>query len=50
MSIEVILSRILLVFQLGVLVWSVVICVKAHRTRKEIDRMIDEMRGFEDDC
>ena len=46
MLIERILSGVLLLAQLGALVWSVVLCIKARRTRKRIDRMVKELEGY----
>lgn len=40
MLIERILSGVMLLAQLGALVWSVVICVQAVRTRRKISRII----------
>ena len=49
MSVELILLRILLALQLGALVWSIAQCIRAHRTRQEIERMIGVLEEYEDD-
>ena len=45
MLIEKILSGVLLMAQLGALVWSVVLCVRAALTRRRIDRLIKLWEG-----
>lgn len=41
-----ILSGALLLCQLGALVWSVVLCIKARRARKRVVQMIKELEGY----
>lgn len=45
MTIEVILARIMLLIQLGMLVWSVTLCVQAALTRRKIKKIIKMWEG-----
>ena len=45
MTIEKILSVIMLLIQLGMLVWSATLCVQAALTRRKIKKMIKMWEG-----